>query len=69
MVNAEEQLQQAKIEISKSLQMKMIERNITQKELADMLRVSKQTVNLAVNGGNADYLVRLRKRIRKILGD
>lgn len=65
---AEKQLAQARAEIAKSIKVKMIERNISQAELADMLHVSRPTINLAVSGGSADYLINIRKKIYKILG-
>lgn len=65
---AEEELLRARDKIAKAIQIKLIERDISQKELAEMLHVSRQSVNLAVKGGSADYLRKIRKRIYKILG-
>ena len=65
---AEEKMREARDEITKAIKIKLIERGISQTELADMLRVSRQSVNLAIKGGSADYLVEIRKRIYKILG-
>ena len=65
---AEEKMREARDEMTKAIKIKLIERGISQTELADMLRVSRQSVNLAIKGGSADYLVEIRKRIYKILG-
>ena len=65
---AEEKMKEAREEIAKSIKIKLIERGISQAALADMLHLSRQSVNLAVKGGSADYLVEIRKRIYKILG-
>lgn len=65
---AEEELLHAREEIAKTIRVRLIERGISQKELASMLHTSRQTINLAVKGGSADYLVEIRKKIYKILG-
>lgn len=46
---AEEKMKEAREEIAKSIKIKLIERGISQAELADMLHLSRQSVNLAVN--------------------
>lgn len=65
---SEETLEISQKEIEKKIKMALLKRDMTQRELSDLLKVNRQQVNRAIKGDTAPKSTKLRARIYKILG-
>ncbi|MGN1272345.1 MAG: helix-turn-helix domain-containing protein [Lactobacillus sp.] len=64
----EEQLEEARASVERKIKMCLLEKSMTQNELASLLNVSKARISKAVNGGTNPSDIVLRKKIYQVLG-
>lgn len=64
----EEQLDQITSQMEKEFKKKMIDRGLTQQELANMFKVNRSSISLAISGSPSRGAKEIRKKLRKILG-
>lgn len=64
----EERLEKTQKEIESEIKVAMLEKDITQTQLADDLNISKNVVSEAVRGYNTPRAKKARRKIRKWLG-
>lgn len=64
----EERLERTQKEIESEIRIAMLEKDITQTQLADDLNISKNVVSEAVRGYNTPRAKKARRKIRKWLG-
>lgn len=64
----EDQLEEARANVERKIKMILIEKSMTQSELAELLNVSKARISKAVNGGTNPSDISLRKKIYQVLG-
>lgn len=64
----EEQLEQAKKAVERQIKMALIQKSMTQTELAELIGESRQDINKAVKGGTLPKDLMIRKKIYKVLG-
>lgn len=64
----EERLEKTQKEIESEIRIAMLEKDITQTQLADDLNISKNVVSEAVRGYNTPRAKKARRKIRKWLG-
>lgn len=64
----EEQLEQAKKAVERQIKMALIQKSMTQAELAELIGESRQDINKAVKGGTSPKDLMIRKKIYKVLG-
>lgn len=64
---AEEALQEAASTVKKAIKKRLIDRNMTQKEIADMIGISQQQMTRAVAGASGPRDVEIRQQVYKIL--
>lgn len=64
----EEQLDQITSQMEKSFKKKMIDRGLTQQELADMFNVNRSSISLAISGSPTRGAKKIRQKLRKVLG-
>lgn len=64
----EEQLEQAKKAVERQIKMALIQKSMTQAELANLIRESRSDVNKAVKGGTLPKDKEIRKKIYQVLG-
>lgn len=64
----EERLEKATQEIEQKIKVALLEKNMTQKELADLIHENRSQVNLAVKGDSRPKSIEIRKKIYRILG-
>ena len=64
----EERLEKTQKEIESEIKVAMLEKDITQTQLADDLNISKNVVSEAVRGYNTPRAKKARKKIRRWLG-
>lgn len=64
----EEKLESAKKQIEREIKLALLDKNMTQTELAELLGESRTRVNLAVKGSTNPGSIKLRKKIYKVLG-
>ena len=65
---AEVELENARKEIEKSIKSALLDRDMTQAELANLLGESRAVISLAVSGSTTPSAVKVRKKIYKVLG-
>lgn len=64
----EEKLENAKKQVERQIKMKLLDKNMTQTELADLIGETRANVNLAIKGNTNPKAVQIRKKIYKVLG-
>lgn len=64
----EEKLEQAKKAVERQIKMALIQKSMTQAELAELIGESRQDINKAVKGGTSPKDLMIRKKIYKVLG-
>lgn len=64
----ERQLDQASNALEAAIKKKMIDRGVTQMDLAKLIGVNRSSVSLAISGSTAPKAKMIRARIYKILG-
>ncbi len=64
----EEKLENAKKEVESSIKKALLEKSMSQAELADLIGETRTNVNLAIKGNTNPKAVQIRKKIYKVLG-
>ena len=64
----EEKLEEAKKQVERQIKMGLLDKNMTQAELANLIGESRTRVNLAIKGGTSPKDLMIRKKIYKVLG-
>ena len=64
----EEKLVNAKKQVERQIKMKLLDKNMTQTELADLIGETRTNVNLAIKGNTNPKSIEIRKKIYKVLG-
>lgn len=64
----EEKLENAKKQVEMEIKTALLNKNMTQSELADLLGESRTKINLAIKGNTNPKSVEVRKKIYKVLG-
>lgn len=64
----EEKLENAKKQVERQIKMELLDKNMTQTELADLIGETRANVNLAIKGNTNPKAVQIRKKIYKVLG-
>lgn len=64
----EEKLVNAKKQVERQIKMKLLDKNMTQTELADLIGETRTNVNLAIKGNTNPKSLEIRKKIYKVLG-
>lgn len=64
---SEQQLLKAALDVEKSFKIALLDKGITQKELAKMVNTTPQQVNMAIKGDLTPNSRKLREQIAKIL--
>ncbi|WDF83598.1 helix-turn-helix domain-containing protein [Lacticaseibacillus pabuli] len=64
---AEEALQEAATAVKKAIKKRLIDRNMSQKEVAEMIGITQQQMTRAVAGASGPRDVEIRHQIYKIL--
>lgn len=64
----EEKLESIQKQIERDIKIALINRNMTQAELANLMGESRFSVNQAIKGNNTKGAVKVRKKIYKVLG-
>ena len=64
---SEQQLLKAALDVEKSFKIALLDKGITQKELAKMVNTTPQQVNMAIKGDMTPKSRELRKQIAEIL--
>lgn len=65
---AETDLEKATAKVEKSIKIKLLERNMSQVELANLIGVNRYQVNRAIKGNNSPRAIEIRKKIYRVLG-
>ena len=66
-MSSEKILEDAQREIESKIKMHLLERNMSQTELADLIGTSPQWVNRAIKGQNTPKANRIREKIYRVL--
>lgn len=66
-MKAEEQLEQARKAVERQIKMALVQKPMTQAELAKLIGESRPEINKAVKGGTSPKDLMIRKKIYKIL--
>lgn len=64
----EERLEEAKKQVERQIKLGLINKNMTQVQLADLLGESRTRINLAIKGNTNPKSIEIRKKIYKVLG-
>ena len=64
----EEKLANAKKQVERQIKMELLDKNMTQTELADLIGETRTNVNLAIKGNTNPKSIEIRKKIYKVLG-
>ena len=64
----EEKLEEAKKQVERQIKMGLLDKNMTQAELANLIGESRTKVNLAIKGNTNPKSIEIRKKIYKVLG-
>ena len=67
-VSIEESLYNAHKQVEKTVKIKLLEKDMSQTQLAKIIGESRSTINLAIKGSMSAKSIRIRKEIYKILG-
>lgn len=65
---AEEKLEEAKKQVERQIKMGLLDKNMSQTELANLIGESRTGVNLAIKGNTNPKSIDIRKKIYKVLG-
>lgn len=63
----EEKLEKARQQMEREFKVALLNRNITQTELADLLGLTRSQINKAIKGGTNPSDEKVRKKIYKVL--
>ena len=66
-MKAEEQLEQARKAVERQIKMALVQKPMTQAELAKLIGESRLEINKAVKGGTSPKDLMIRKKIYKVL--
>ncbi|MGQ5708789.1 helix-turn-helix domain-containing protein [Lactobacillus sp. PSON] len=64
----EEKLEKAKREVEREIKIALMDKGMTQAELANLLNESRSKVNQAIKGNTNPKSIEIRKKIYKVLG-
>lgn len=64
----EEQLEKAKQNVERQIKLSLLEKSMTQTDLANLIGESRQNVNKAIKGGTLPKDIAIRKKIYQVLG-
>ena len=64
----EEKLEEAKKQVERQIKLGLLNKNMTQAQLADLLGESRTRINLAIKGNTNPKSIEIRKKIYKVLG-
>ena len=64
----EEKLEEAKKQVERQIKMELLDKNMTQAELANLIGENRTKVNLAIKGNTNPKSIEIRKKIYKVLG-
>ena len=64
----EEKLVNAKKQVERQIKMELLDKNMTQTELADLIGETRTNVNLALKGNTNPKSIEIRQKIYKVLG-
>lgn len=64
----EEKLENVKKQMEREIKIALLNKGMTQKELADLLGLSRSQVNKAIKGSTNPSDVKTRKKIYRVLG-
>lgn len=64
---AETDLEKATAEVERSIKIKLLERNMSQVELASLIGENRYQVNRAIKGNNSPRSIEIRKKIYRVL--
>lgn len=64
----EERLEEAKKQVERQIKLGLLNKNMTQAQLADLLGESRTRINLAIKGNTNPKSIEIRKKIYKVLG-
>ena len=64
----EEKLVNAKKQVERQIKMELLNKNMTQTELAVLIGETRTNVNLAIKGNTNPKSIEIRKKIYKVLG-
>ena len=64
----EEKLEEAKKAVERQIKMELLDKNMSQAELANLIGESRTRVNLAIKGNTNPKSIKIRKKIYKVLG-
>lgn len=67
-MSEEQDLLKATADVETSIKTKMLERKMSQKELAELLKTSPQWINRAIKGQNTPKANSIRHQIYRVLG-
>lgn len=66
-MSIEENLEKAKKQVEQQIKMEMLKKNMSQAQLAKMLKESRAVVNLAIKGNTSPKSIKIRKKIYQLL--
>ena len=64
----EEKLEEAKKQVERQIKMGLLNKNMSQAELANLIGENRTVVNLAIKGNTNPKSIKIRKKIYKVLG-
>lgn len=64
----EQALEQSAAAVEKKIKLRLIERSMSQVELAELIKENPQSVNRAIKGWTNPKSVEIRKKIYRVLG-
>ncbi|NRN87824.1 hypothetical protein IMAU30077_01564 [Lactobacillus helveticus] len=64
----EEKLEEAKKQVERQIKMGLLDKNMTQVQLANLIGESRIRVNLTIKGNTNPKSIEIRKKIYKVLG-
>ena len=67
-MSVEEKLEEAKKQVERQIKLGLLNKNMTQAQLADLLGESRTRINLAIKGNTSPKSIEIRKKIYKVLG-
>lgn len=66
--SVEEDLEKAKKQVERTIKIKLLEKDMTQTQLAKLIGESRAAVSLAIKGNTNPKSIKVRKKIYKVLG-
>lgn len=61
-------LVEAKCEVEHEIKLNLMKKNMSQRELADMLNLTRSQISRAIKGGTNPSDIEVRKKIYRVLG-